>query len=52
MPLFYKLKETDPINNLCIDVRIILNCILRKHGVRLWTEFIWLKIEVLVDCCE
>jgi hypothetical protein len=36
------LKGRDHLEDLDIDRRIILKCILGKYGVRMWTRFIWL----------
>jgi hypothetical protein len=35
-------KERDILEDLDVDGRIIENWILKKRGVRVWTEFIWL----------
>jgi len=34
------------LQDLSIDVRIVLICILKKYGVRVWTVFIWLRLEI------
>jgi hypothetical protein len=40
-----KLKGTDQFGDLEVDGRIILKWILKKQGMRVYTEFIWLKIR-------
>jgi hypothetical protein len=35
----------DHLENLGIDGRIILNCILQKWVGRTWTKFIWIRIR-------
>jgi hypothetical protein len=37
------LKERDRLQDLGVDGRIILNWILKKLGVTVWTRFHWLK---------
>jgi hypothetical protein len=39
-----KLKARDQSEDLDVDGRIILECILWKLGRNLWTGFIWLSI--------
>jgi hypothetical protein len=34
------------LEDLGVDGRIILRCVLKKKGVRVWTGFIWLKIGI------
>jgi hypothetical protein len=38
------LEERDQTDDLGANVNIILEWILRKHGGKLWTGFIWLRI--------
>jgi hypothetical protein len=35
-----------------VDGRIILKLILKKHGVRMWIGFVWLKIAFTGGLCE
>jgi hypothetical protein len=39
------LKRRDHLRDLRVYGRIILKCILKKQDVRVWTGFIWLRIE-------
>jgi hypothetical protein len=41
-----KLKERRHLQDLCVDGRIILKCILEKNRDILWTGLIWLRIEI------
>jgi hypothetical protein len=36
-------KESDLLGDLGVDVAIILKCILREHGRRVWIGLIWLR---------
>jgi hypothetical protein len=38
------LEGRDHLEDLDIDGKIILECILGKYDVKLWTGFIWLRI--------
>jgi hypothetical protein len=38
-------KGRDHSENLGVDGRIILECIVCKFGGKVWTECIWLRIE-------
>jgi hypothetical protein len=38
------LKETDHFRDIGVDRRIILQWILRRQGLKMWTGLIWLKI--------
>jgi hypothetical protein len=40
-----RLKGRDNSEDLGVDGRIILKWILREYVRRMWTRFIWLKIE-------
>jgi hypothetical protein len=40
----YNMKGTNHSKDLDVKVRIILEWILEKHGGKLWTSFIWLKL--------
>jgi hypothetical protein len=31
--------------DLSVDGRIILKCIVKKYGVKMWTGFIWIRIK-------
>jgi hypothetical protein len=46
------LKGRDQLKELRVDGWIILKRILRKQGVRLWTEFMWPKISPTASFCE
>jgi hypothetical protein len=37
------LKGRDNLRDLGVDGRIILKCMLKKKGVRVWAGFIWLR---------
>jgi hypothetical protein len=39
-----KLKESEHLEGLGVEGRIILDCILEKYVLKLWTGFIWLRI--------
>jgi hypothetical protein len=39
------LNGRDHSEDLGVDARIILEWILEKQGVKVWTEFIWLRTE-------
>jgi hypothetical protein len=41
---FENLKGRDRLEDLGIDGKIMLECILGKQGGRMWTGFIWLRI--------
>ena len=45
------LKNRDYLEDLGIDGWTILTRILVKYDGKLWTGFIWLRVELL-DCCE
>jgi hypothetical protein len=45
MILVGKPEERDHLEDLCVDGRIILKRILKKWDGRIWTGFIWLRIE-------
>jgi hypothetical protein len=34
----------DQSEDLYIDGKIILECILGKYGEKLWTEFVWIRV--------
>jgi hypothetical protein len=38
------MKEEDHVEDLEVDLKILLKCILKKWGGRVWTGFIWLRI--------
>jgi hypothetical protein len=38
------IKRRDHLGDLGVDERIIFKWILEKDGVRMWIEFIWLRI--------
>jgi hypothetical protein len=38
------LKRSDYLIDLGLDRRIILKWIIKKYGMRTWTEFTWLRI--------
>jgi hypothetical protein len=46
------LKGRDHLEDLSIDGSVILKCVLKKYGVRMWTGFIWLRIGSSADSCE
>jgi hypothetical protein len=46
------LKGRDWAKDLGADRKIISECILVKQGQKVWTGFIWLRIEIGVGCCE
>jgi hypothetical protein len=39
------MKERDHLENIGIERRIILKCILNKQDGRAWTRRVWLKIR-------
>jgi hypothetical protein len=39
------LKGRDHCEDLGVDGRIILECMLGKYGERVWTGFMWFRIE-------
>jgi hypothetical protein len=39
-----KLKETDCLEGLGLDGRVILTWILKERDVRVWTGLIWVRI--------
>jgi hypothetical protein len=43
--LVWKLKGRDHLEDLGVDGRIMLEWILNKYIGRMWTRFIWLRIE-------
>jgi hypothetical protein len=38
------LKERGHLGDLNMDERIILKLVFRKQGLKLWTQFVWLRI--------
>jgi hypothetical protein len=46
------LKGRDHLGDLGVDGKIILKRILGKQDVRMWTAFIWLKMDPLAGCWE
>jgi hypothetical protein len=40
-----KLKERDHSEDLCVNVKIILEWMLDKYGEKLWAGYMWLRIE-------
>ena len=47
-----RVKERDHMQDLDINGRIALTCILREEDERMWTGFIWLMIVKVVGCFE
>jgi hypothetical protein len=45
------LKGRDNLEDLGRDGKIILEWILGKQGQKLWTEFICLRLGLVVGCC-
>jgi hypothetical protein len=39
------LKGRDHLEDLGIDVKMMIEFILWKYGGRMWTEFMWLRLE-------
>jgi hypothetical protein len=42
----------DHSDDLDVDGRIILKCMLRKYSGGMWTGLIWLRIGSVADCCD
>jgi hypothetical protein len=40
------------LEDLGVDGRIILECILRKQGEKVWTRCLWFRIGLVADSCE
>jgi hypothetical protein len=40
-----KPKRNRPLGRLNVYERILLKCILKKQGVRMWNGFIWLRTD-------
>jgi hypothetical protein len=43
--LVRKPEEKDMLGELGVDGRIILKLILKNYDVRMWTRFVWFRIE-------
>jgi hypothetical protein len=39
-----KLDEKEPLENLGLDERIILKCVAKLRGLKMWTGLIWLRM--------
>ena len=37
-------KERDHLEDLCVDVKVVLKCILLKYDGVAWTVFSWIRI--------
>jgi hypothetical protein len=46
------LKSSDHSEDLGIDGRIILKCIIKKKGATVWTGFIWFRTGASGGSCE
>jgi hypothetical protein len=49
--LWENTKERDNLKDLGGDERMILKRLFRKYVGRVWTAFIWLKIDRIASCC-
>jgi hypothetical protein len=50
--LLEELKEREQLEDSGVDSRIILNYILRKRSVEVWTRIIVLRWAPLVEFCQ
>jgi hypothetical protein len=46
------MKNRDNKEDFEVDGGIILNWMLEKKDWRMWTGFIWLRIDINVGCCD
>jgi hypothetical protein len=47
-----KPKRKNHLEDLGVDVKIILKCILKEQDVWVWTGFSWFKIRSVTGSCE